>query len=234
MFIEDAEIVAAGEIIFACADLGLTMSGSTLNSDNVISQGVVSLDKESTLKVKSIKTQSGVIFDFLDAASWIYWDGITPDQFGNDLDSNIRISGIETTLGSAYRVNQYYQTRSLIRPIDNNYTTLTIFSETDFGGMEGELNELTIYKGAEIPNGLNNAARSFFLKKSYMATFAVNENGTSKGKVYIASVEDMHVDALQDPLQGNASFIRVVPWNWVTKKGTGGYVEGLDAGWYYN
>lgn len=234
LYIEGSEIIASGEIVFGCADFGLTLSGSKLESDFTISQGVISLDNESTLKISSSEIPLAVKFDFLDAASWIYWNGITPDVFGNSLDSQIRISGLETTIGSGYRVNQYYQKGSLIRPIDANYTTLTIFSDTDFGGNQGELNELTIYKGAEIPNGMNNAVSSFVLKKGYMATFAVNENGTSKGKVYIASEEDMHVDALPDALQGNVSFIRVVPWNWVTKKGTGGFIDRLDAGWYYN
>ncbi|WP_373493883.1 glycosyl hydrolase, partial [Aquiflexum sp.] len=234
LYIEGSEVFANGEIVFGCADFGLTLSGAKLESDYAISQGIISLDNESTLKISSTEVPLAVKFDFLDAASWIYWNGITPDVFGNSLDSQIKISGLETTIGSGYRVNQYYQTGSLIRPIDSNYTALTIFSDTDFGGTQGELNELTIYKGAEIPNGMNNAARSFVLKKGYMATFAVNENGTSKGKVYIASEEDMYVDALPEALQGNVSFIRVVPWNWVTKKGTGGFIDRLDAGWYYN
>ncbi|WP_373524620.1 glycosyl hydrolase [Aquiflexum sp.] len=234
LYMASADIVASGEILFACADKGMTLSDSKLNASSGITQGVISLNDESTLKITALEIPLAVKFDFLDPASWIYWNGITPDVFGNSLDSHIKISGLETTVGSGYRVNQYYQTGSLIRPIDAIYTTLTIFSETYFGGIQGELNELTIYKGAEIPNGLNNAAHSFVLKRGYMATFAVHENGTSKGKVFIASEEDMYVDAFPDALQGNVSFIRVVPWNWVTKKGTGGFIEGLDAGWYYN
>jgi hypothetical protein len=234
LYIEGAEIVAMGEILFGCADFGMTLNGSMLRSDHSISQGIVTLDNESTLKITASEISGYTRYDFLDAASWIYWKGITPDQFGTSLDSKITLSGLGTTHGRGFRINQYYQKGSLIRPIDANYTTLTIFSETDFGGFQGELNELTIYKGAGIPNGMNNAARSFILKKGYMATFAVNENGTSKGKVYIASEEDMYVESLPEALLGNVSFIRVVPWNWVTKKGTGGFIDGLDAGWFYS
>jgi hypothetical protein len=234
LYMASADIVANGEILFACADKGMTLSDSKLKASSVITQGIISLDEESILKISATEIPLAAKFDFVDGASWIYWDGITPDVFGNSLDSQIKITGLETTVGSGYRINQYYQRGSLIRPIDANLTTLTIFSDTNFEGIQGELNELTIYKGSEIPNGMNNAARSFVLKKGYMATFAVNENGTSKGKVYIATEEDMHVAALPDALKGNVSFIRVVPWNWVTKKGTGGFIDQLDAGWYYN
>ncbi|MCL6258256.1 glycosyl hydrolase [Aquiflexum sp. TKW24L] len=234
LYIEGSEIFANGEIVFGCADFGLTLSGAKLESDFVISQGVISLDNESTLKISASKIPLALKFDFLDAASWIYWNGITPDLIGNSLDNHIKINGLETTKGSGYRINQYYQKGALIRPIDANYTALSVFSDIDFGGNKGELNELIIYKGAQIPNGMDKATHSFVLKRGYMATFAVNENGTSKGKVYIASEEDMYVEALPEALQGNVRFIRVIPWNWVTKKGTGGFFDQLDAGWYYN
>jgi hypothetical protein len=234
LYIEGAEVMASGDIVFGCSEFGLILNAAELKASSTITQGVVTLDNESTLKISTTSISSLTQFNFLDAASWIYWDGTTPDNIGSTLDDQIKINGLETSIGSGYRVNQYYQKGSLIRPIDANYAVLTIFSETDFGGTQGELSELTIYKGAEIPNGMNNATRSFILKKGYQATFAVNENGTSKGKVYIASEEDMYIESLPEALLGNVSFIRVVPWNWVTKKGTGGFVVGLDAGWFYS
>jgi trimeric autotransporter adhesin len=51
--------------------------------------------------------------------------------------------------------------------------------------------------------------------------------------VYIASESDLLVDNLDVGLQANVSFIRVVPWNWTTKKGTGGFFD-MNPGWYYN
>ncbi|WP_293013493.1 glycosyl hydrolase [Mongoliibacter sp.] len=146
----------------------------------------------------------------------------------------IKINGIEASLGNNYRINQYYQKGSVIRPRDETYSALTIFTENDFSGQSAGLKERIIYKGSEIPSGMDNATRSFVLKRGYMATFAVKPNGTSKGKVYIASEEDMLVENLPVSLDGNVSFIRVVPWNWVTKKGTGGFFDRIDASWYYN
>lgn len=233
LYIKNAEIVASGEIRFACPELGLTMSGATLNSDYSISQGIISLDEESTLKFKSTEIRTGVFFDFLDAASWIYWDGITPDKLGNALDNKITINGLETSLGTGYRINQYYQKGSLIRPIDQSYFPLEVFSSLSFEGVSAKISEDLIYRGSAIPLG-DNSVNSFILKRGFMVTFAINTNGTGKSKVYIASEKDMEIDALPIALQGNVSFIRVVPWNWVTKKGTGKIHEQIDAGWFYN
>ena len=53
-----------------------------------------------------------------------------------------------------------------------------------------------------------------------MATLAVNEDGTGNSKVFIAS-EDLAVHSLPIELDNAVSFIKVIPWNWVSKKITG-------------
>jgi len=67
-----------------------------------------------------------------------------------------------------------------------------------------------------------------------MATFAVNDDGTGMSKVYIASESDLVVNALPSALSGKVSFIRVLPWIWVNKKGTGGDVANPRGAWFYN
>ena len=49
---------------------------------------------------------------------------------------------------------------------------------------------------------------------------AVNADGTGKSQVFIASETDIEIHSLPESLQSNVSFIRVLPWNWVSKKGT--------------
>ncbi|MDG2314206.1 MAG: glycosyl hydrolase, partial [Flavobacteriaceae bacterium] len=62
----------------------------------------------------------------------------------------------------------------------------------------------------------------------------VNEDGTGKSKVFIASEKDLEIHVLPNFLQqGGVSFLRVVPWNWVSKKGTGGDILGMDNSWFY-
>ena len=234
LYIASADIEISSELIFACEQKGITLSNTQMKLNSGFGQGVLSMDNESTVRTSSSELPSQVLIDFLDAGSWIYWDGITPDVFDSNLDPMIKIKGMEASLGYNFRINQYYQKGSVIRPRDETYSVLTIFSENDFSGQSAELKERIIYNGNEIPSGMDNAIRSFVLKRGYMATVAVKPNGTSKGKVYIASEEDMLVENLPVSLDGNVSFIRVVPWNWVTKKGTSGFFDRIDASWYYN
>ena len=66
-----------------------------------------------------------------------------------------------------------------------------------------------------------------------MATMAINADGTGLSQVYIASEEDLIINNLPSSLLSDVSFIRVVPWNWVDKKGTGGDILGLNNSWFY-
>ena len=66
-----------------------------------------------------------------------------------------------------------------------------------------------------------------------MATFAENEDGTGKSKVFIASEKDVLINVLPEYLDNKISFIRVIPWNWVTKKGTAGDTESMNNNWFY-
>lgn len=231
--ISDASVSVNGKIIFGCAEKGLTLVNAQLDSQHgEISQGVISLDGESTVKVGGETYSSTVSFNFLDAASWVYLTEINPVELQSNF-SQIKINHETGTLGTDFRVNQYYQKGAVIRPLDAGFAPIQVYTGTDFQGAPMGLSEDIIHRGAAIPTG-DNSVQSFVLKRGFMATFANNPDGTGKSKVYIASEKDMEVSALPAALQGNVSFVRVVPWNWVTKKGTGGFYDQLDASWYYN
>ena len=66
-----------------------------------------------------------------------------------------------------------------------------------------------------------------------MATFAENNDGTGNSKVFIASEEDIIIDELSEYLNNRISFIRVLPWNWVSKKGTAGDIQYMNNDWFY-
>ncbi|MDF2159015.1 glycosyl hydrolase [Algoriphagus sp. CAU 1675] len=231
LIISGAQVEANGEIIFACAEKGMTLVNSLLEAGQ-ISQGVVSLDGESTVKTGGESLSSTLIFNFLDAASWVYLKQINPQELQSQL-GQIYVNHTVGIPGGNFRTQQYYQKGAVIRPLDSGYAPLQVFSSLAFQGTPASVGEDLIYRGSSIPTG-DNSVRSFVLKRGFMATFANNSDGTGKSKVYIASEKDLEVDALPAALQGNVSFIRVVPWNWVTKKGTGFSFPELDAGWFYN
>ena len=66
-----------------------------------------------------------------------------------------------------------------------------------------------------------------------MLTMAVNPDGTGKSQVFIASEKDLEIHSLPSSLQSNISFIRVVPWNWVSKRGTAGDIYDMNNSWFY-
>jgi|GEM_PF-1633853 len=234
LYIESANVLAEGAISFACAQKGITLTNTKLTVQNgTVSQGALSLLNESTVYLKEGSMSPTLLLNFLDAASWVYLYNENPDALMTKL-GNIRINHVAGMLDENFRINQYYQKGSVVRPLSTAHKPLTIFSGTAQTGETASLQEDVIYTGASIPNSMDNAARSFVLKRGFMATFAINTNGTGKSKVYMASEEDLKIDALDAALQGNVSFIRVVPWNWVIKKGTGGVYNQLNTGWFYN
>ncbi len=234
LLINAGNVTANGTITIACASKGITLINSRLQiTQGNITQGVVSLLNESTIHIQEEKISAQLFINFLDAASWVYLHNENPDELMTKL-GNIRINHVAGTLDQNFRINQYYQKGSLVRPLSTAHKPLTIFSGTAQSGESTDLQEDIIYSAASIPAGMDNATRSFILKRGFMATFAINSNGTGKSKVYIASEKDLKIDALDEALQGNVSFIRVVPWNWVIKKGTGGFYDQLSAGWFYN
>ena len=146
----------------------------------------------------------------------------------NFFDENQVLSYPETL-----RIDNYYQNGSIIRPHNDYSSYLTVFSENNFNGEFGNIFNNNVYLDESIPNGLNNDISSFILKKGYMATFAENNDGTGNSKVFIASEEDIIIDELSEYLNNRISFIRVLPWNWVSKKGTAGDIQYMNNDWFY-
>ncbi len=234
LLMENASVSISGPISLACSQKGITLINSQLNvTQGTITQGVISLLSESTVHLHEGDYSSHLSLNFLDAASWVYFHQANPDELRLQL-GRVLINNVTGVIDNNFRINQYYQQGAVIRPISNSFFPLEIFNTTGQQGASAALGENIIYSGAGIPEGMDNAARSFKLKRGYMATFAINTNGTGKSKVFIASEADLEVNELDIALQGNISFIRVVPWNWVIKKGTGGFYDQLDAGWFYN
>ncbi|SDD18689.1 Por secretion system C-terminal sorting domain-containing protein [Algoriphagus faecimaris] len=230
LWIEGAEITARGSIHFACDQKGMTVVSSRMMVEGSLEQGVLSLDGESTVKTQNEEWNSSFSVNFLDPASWLYVGEVNPLELQEHLDQ-VMISNEIGILDQNFRINQYYQKGAIIRPLNGNFSPLEGYASS--GGAGAPFQEDIIYKGGAIPLG-DNSLSSFILKRGFMVTLANNPDGTGKSKVYIASEEDLMVDDLPASMQGNVSFLRVVPWNWVTKKGTGGFFDELDAGWYYN
>lgn len=127
----------------------------------------------------------------------------------------------------------------LVGFIISNYTfsQLTIYSEQGQSGTSADCANSIIYKGNDIPGGLNKQISSIRLLKDHMATLAENEDGTGDNYTFVAAVSDITVD-LSIFLNNKVSFIRVLPYRQTLKKGVGhqnnAFIDKINVDWFYD
>jgi hypothetical protein len=117
------------------------------------------------------------------------------------------------------------------------FSQLTIYSEPGQNGASATCAVTTIYKGNEIPGGLNKQVSSIHLLKDHIATLAENEDGTGDNYTFVAAVSDIQVD-LSRFLNNKISFIRVLPFRQTKKKGVGNqnnaWIDQINVDWFYD
>lgn len=173
--------------------------------------------------------------------AWIFASGLNPVAAHTSHFPQVKIRGNALVDFTNARITQYYY-GCAISAYSTTLTPLRIFSEPDLKGSSADVVVQTVFSGNAIPGTMNNAIHSFRLKKGYMLTMAVEDDGTGLSKVYIASESDLVVNTLPAALAGRISFIRVVPWNWVNKKGFGKQNSDADfankinpkGSWFYD
>ncbi len=165
--------------------------------------------------------------------AWIFAVNLNASTAVTSHVPRIRLNGNGLVDMSNARISQYYY-GCAIAAYNSTIAPLRVFDTPNLSGNFADITIQTIKSGIEIPSNMNNKIVSFKLKKGYMATFALNDDGTGISQVYIASETDLYINALPNVLKNKISFIRVIPWTWANKKGTGGDTKGVNASWYYN
>ena len=212
----------------------ITIINGELSGVSVSGVGNIIMGESSYIYLdNSYPIGEGLSITFESNKTWIRLNNVKTstayyNYSDNFFDENQVLSYPETL-----RIDNYYQNGSIIRPHNDNSSYLTVFSENNLNGEFGNIFNNNVYLDESIPNGLNNDISSFILKKGYMATFAENNDGTGNSKVFIASEEDIIIDELSEYLNNKISFIRVLPWNWVSKKGTAGDIQYMNNDWFY-
>lgn len=174
---------------------------------------------------------SNLKFNSFDA--WVFIPKINASVFENNHTATIKIFDANLINNTNARIIQYYNGTAL-SAYKLDYKPLTVFDNINLAGNSGEVIAQNIISGNNFPPNLTAKISSFKLKKGYMVTLAVNADGTGLSKVYIASESDLIINALPPALNNSINFIRVVPWVWVNKKGTGGNITNIGGSWYYN
>jgi hypothetical protein len=230
--LQDSDVISANGVI----NLGtgsLLLENTELLADE-ISNGTITLNMDSYINLTSSTPLSGTAeINFNSSLAWVRILDVKPQLVNTSHLNKFKVNQQSAVHETNLRLDNYYLNGTIVRSIDNSLP-LSIFSEENFSGNTSGLEVDNVYSSANIPNNLNDATNSFRLKKGYMVTFAVNDDGTGKSKNYIASEEDLEIDILPIYLRNDISFIRVLPWNWVQKKGRSGTdTSDLENTWFY-
>lgn len=211
----------------------LKIENGVLNANSILGGNVI-ISKNGYLNLSdSVPLLNNSQIDFSASPSWLRTILVKPADFFTNYISQITVNGQIALYPENIRIDNYYANGSVVRKEDSSTIVLKVYSGESLQGDLGEIALNEIYNGEKIPNNLENNIQSFILNKGYMATFAVNYDGTGKSKVFIASESDVVVEELPSLLNNGISFIRVIPWNWAAKKGIGGHHFGLDDSWHY-
>lgn len=228
--------MAAGKgIDMANAANSLKVDSALLTADfiNNATTTVSGDSKLYLLNANPFNTVSTINITSSDA--WIFAANLNASTALSTHIPRVKINGNAVSDMINGRVSQYYN-GCAVAAYSSSLAPLRVFDSANLNGTYADIPVQTVFSGTNIPSGLNNKIVSFRLKKGYMATFAVDVEGTGMSKVYIASETDLIINALPPALSAKVSFIRVLAWNWVNKKGicSTSNVSNPKGSWFYN
>lgn len=180
--------------------------------------------KSSTPRVQ-VNLTSGI--------GWVKATNVDARFFQVFFMSNISVNGSSAVYKTNLRLDNYYLKGCVVRSLDVATSPLLVYDAASLQGTAVPIPVNVIHKGNAIPGAMSNKIESFLLRKGFMATFADEADGTGKSKNYIASETDLVINVFPKLLQNSISFIRVMPWNWVTKKGRNQTDIDLNTSWRY-
>lgn len=219
------------ELNFSTSNLEVTLHGAIFTVGSVSNGKIVVKDTSTLILLSGNPLGVEVEIDLQDAHSWVKLPGVGPVATNSDLLAQMTSHGEPLTLKEDVDIDQYYYEGSLIRLRDDSFQPLTLYKEEGLSGDSFGVGSFEIYSDEQLGE-FNNQASSFRLERGYVATMAIFQNGTGKSAVYIASEAALELD-LPAALNNTVSFVRVMPWNWVTKKGASQFLR-VGTTWTYN
>ena len=227
-----AAIITSGVIQFGTGSLAI--SSANLNATS-LSGGTVTVNDGGYVTLSSATPLlSNVQINFTSGIGWIKTPNYTASAVSAGNLGQIKVNNIASVYATNLRLDHYYLNGCVIRANLAATTPLTVYDSVNLGGSSAAITVNTVHSNSAITNNMNNKIESFLLKKGFMVTVAIENDGTGKSKNYIASEADLVINVLPQTLQNSISFIRVMPWNWVTKKGFNAPVDSnLDVSWRY-
>ena len=226
--------VSAENEIYLGENGKITIVNGQLDGDSIAGLGSIILGESSYLNLdNSYPLDEGLSITFESNKSWIRLFNVEPNSAFYYYHDNFFQQDQLLSYPENLRIDNYYYDGSIIRPNQENNSFLTVFSDFNLNGEFANISTDNVHIDESIPNNLNDEISSFILKKGYMATLAENNDGSGNSKVFIASEQDIVIEQLSNYLNNKISFVRVIPWNWVSKKGTAGDIQYMNNNWFY-
>ena len=194
------ETVADGEIILN-ENGKIIITEGELNSEKISGFGEIILNNSAYLNLTDIYPIFEGISVYINSyESWIRFYNLDPSSAYYYYHDNIFYEDQELSYPENIRYDNYYNNGSIVRVNSDEFSNLKVFSENSLNGESANISNNTVFEGESIPNNLNDNVSSFKLNKGYMATFAENEDGSGKSKVFIASENDIIINLLPEYL----------------------------------
>lgn len=224
-------ITANGIITLGTGSLTIGIANLTATS---FSGGNVTINEGGYIDLSSSSPLAGnVQVNFTSGIGWIRTINLSARLVTINYSTQLKVNGSNGVYKSNLRLDNYYLKGCVIRANLTSTTPLTVYDAINLQGTAAAVTVNTIHKGAAIANAMDNKMESFILKKGFMVTIATEADGTGKSKNFIATETDLVINELPKTLLNRISFIRVMPWNWVTKKGRNTTATDLNTSWRY-
>ena len=226
---------------------------ATINANGIITLGTGSLSIDSANLIATSFSGGNVLINegayvelsastplansvqvnFTSGLAWVKTVNLSSRFVQINNSGQLKVNGANGSYKNNLRLDNYYLKGCVIRANLATTAPLTIYDGINLQGSSASITVNTIHKASAIANSMDDKMESFLLKKGFMVTIASNSDGTGKSKNYIASETDLIINELPKTLLNQISFIRVMPWNWVTKKGRNNVEGELNTSWRY-
>ena len=213
----------------------ITLTGNSVTVDSYSNQDVI-INGATELHLKSSTaplTNSTVALNSED--SWLFFDNLRPASVISSYLQYVSINGSAASYNSNCRVS-IYKHGTVVIPQSPSFQPLTVYTGQDFSG--DSTSDYSLFTKNTSLGTFDNKIRSLKLKRGYMITVATLSSGLGYSRVYVADNEDLELTDLPDLLDNKISFIRILRWEWPSKKGWAGSDEtqytAVNATWRYD
>ncbi|MCR5130306.1 MAG: hypothetical protein K6C10_02455 [Prevotella sp.] len=166
----------------------------------------------------------------------LIFSGLKPSEVISSWLTFVTINGEAAENGNNCQV-KIYGDGAIVMPYGSAFLPLVVYQDYDYTGQAN--NQYAVSTKYNLSGTtFDNSIRSFTLRRGYSVCLSAKADGLGYSRVWVADKKNLKVDLKGTPLDGTASFIRVLQWNDTSKKGWAGGQSTqnalLNTTWYYN